>query len=84
MARWIILTLPTAIMSSIIHEPLHRQLFDDKEMKSLGCITRYPRSMQYYNTAILFFRFVGSATMNLFFALFITFGTVRQRDNEQH
>ena len=78
-ARWIIVLLPFMIMGSIMHEPLHRELFDDREMESFWCITRYPRSVQYYNTVILFFHFLGPAAANLFSTLFIIFGTVRQR-----
>jgi hypothetical protein len=78
-ARWIILLLPFVIMGSIIHEPLHRELFDDREMESFWCTTRYSSSLQYYNTVILFFHFLGPAAANLFSALFIIFGTVRQR-----
>ena len=78
-ARWIVLVLPFIILASIIHEPLHRQLFEDREMASFWCVTRYPNSVQYYNTVILFFHFLGPAAANLFSALFIIFGTVRQR-----
>ena len=78
-ARWIIVLLPLVIMGSIIHEPLHRELFDDNEMESFWCITRYSTSVQYYNSVILFFHFLGPATVNLLSALFIIVGTVRQR-----
>jgi hypothetical protein len=44
-ARWTIVALPFAI----IHEPLHRRLFDDEEMEAFWCITRYSTSVQYYN-----------------------------------
>ena len=78
-ARWIILGLPFVIMGSLIHEPLHRQLFDGREMQSVWCITRYSSTVQLYNTIILFFHFLGPFAANLFSALFIIFGTVRQR-----
>ena len=75
----IIVLLPFMIMGSIIHESLHRELFDDKEMESFWCITQYPVSVQYYKTVILFFHFLGPAAANLFSTLFIIFGTGRQR-----
>ena len=78
-ARWVILVLPFIIMASLIHEPLHRQLFDDQEMQSVWCVTRYSSVAQNYNTTILFIHFIGPAAVNLFSALFIIFGTVRQR-----
>ena len=78
-ARCITLLLPFVVMGSIFHEPFHRQLFDDREMESVWCITRYSSSVQQYNTIILFCHFLGPAAANLFSALFIIFGTVRQR-----
>lgn len=82
-ARWVILLLPFFIMGSIIHEPLHRQLFDDTEMHLVWCVTRYSSSQQYYNMIVLFFHFLGPYAANLFSALFIVFGTVHRRSNAQ-
>ena len=82
-ARVSLLTLPCVIMGSIIHEPLHRELFDDRATGLIWCITRYPSSAQDYNTFILFFHFLGPFAANLFSALFIIFGTVRQRSMTQ-
>jgi hypothetical protein len=83
-ARWIIIILPFCIMGSIIHEPLYRKLVGDKPDEDnteryVWCITRYSRSIQDYNAAILFFHLVGPFTANLFSALFIIFGSARQR-----
>ena len=82
-AKGIILALPFVILGSIIHEPLHRKLFDDREMQSFWCVARYPSSVQLYNTIIIFFHFLGPAAANLFSALFIIFGTVHQRSTTQ-
>ena len=82
-AKWVTLLLPFVILASIIHEPLHRQLFDDREMQSVWCVTRYSSAIQNYNTMILFVHFIGPAAVNLFSALFIIFGTVRQRSATQ-
>jgi hypothetical protein len=78
-ARRIILFLPLIVASSILHEPLHRQLFDDKEMHMVWCVTRYSSAVQYYNIFILLFHFFGPTVVNLFSALFIIFGTIRRR-----
>ena len=82
-ARWVILLLPFFIMGSIIHEPLHRELFDDTETHLVWCVTRYSSSAQYYNMIVLFFHFLGPYAANLFSALFIVFGTVHRRSNAQ-
>jgi hypothetical protein len=47
--------------------------------KHVWCLTRYSRSVQEYNTAILFFHLIVPFTANLFSALFIIFGAARQR-----
>jgi hypothetical protein len=113
-ARWMIIILPLCIMSTIIHEPLYRGLFEyeteidradvnrteqyllneletgknwtnasktDEGMiqRHVWCVTAYSRSIQDYNTTILFFHLVGPFIANLFSALFIIFGAARQR-----
>jgi hypothetical protein len=83
-ARWIIILLPFCIIGSIIHEPLNRKLIESKPeqgntQRHVWCMTRYSRSVQDYNTAILFFHLVVPFIANLFSALFIIFGSARQR-----
>jgi hypothetical protein len=97
-ARWIILTLPFCIIATIIHEPLYRNLFkynmpsDETSTNQTGtdiperhiwCVTYYSRSVQDYNTAILFIHLLGPFIANLFSALFIIFGTARRRSVAQ-
>lgn len=84
MARLIVTILPICIMGSIIHELFYRQLFElkteiDKTEISNWCITLYPRSLQYYNTVILFVHLVGPFIINLLSALFIVFGSAWHR-----
>jgi hypothetical protein len=43
------------------------------------CVINYSRSVQDYNTAILFFHLIPPFVANLFWALYIIFGTARQR-----
>jgi hypothetical protein len=83
-ARWIIGILAFCIMSSIIHEPLYRKLFEvktdeDKTETHVWCITRYSPYVQNYNTVILFFHLIAPFIVNLVSALFIIFGSARQR-----
>lgn len=73
LAQWIILSLPLFIMSTLLHEPLHRGLFDN------WCITRYSRFVQDYNTSVLFFHFLTPFFANLFSTLFIVFTVARHR-----
>jgi hypothetical protein len=109
-ASWIIIILPLFVVTSIIHEPIHRNVLEyttekykpiqyehltnestdsDETQKNetekyetenhVLCVTTYSRSVQDYNTAILFFHLVVPFIANLFSALYIIFGTARQR-----
>jgi hypothetical protein len=51
--------------------------------KHVWCVTRYSRSVQNYNTAILFFHLVVPFIANLFSALFIIFGAAQRRSVAQ-
>ncbi|CAF4157840.1 unnamed protein product, partial [Adineta steineri] len=93
-ARWIIFILPFCISATIIHEPLHRNIFEHQlEDRFFGtkvivemhkwCVVNYSRVIQDYNTAILFIHLIGPFIANLFSALFIVFGTARQRSSAQ-
>jgi hypothetical protein len=78
-ARWIIIILPLFIAVSIIHEPLNRDIFDDKDENRFWCVFHYSLSIRIYNTIILIFHFVGPFCANLFSALFIIFRSARRR-----
>ncbi|CAF0757007.1 unnamed protein product [Adineta steineri] len=95
LARWIIFILPFCIIATIIHEPLHRNIFEYpvQEKDTFGepkiieihrwCVINYSSAVQDYNTAILFIHLIGPFIANLFSALFIIFGTARQRSLAQ-
>ena len=52
---------------------------ENRTEKSVWCMTHYSPSVEKYNTVILFFHLIAPFTANLFSALFIVFGTARQR-----
>jgi hypothetical protein len=110
-ARLIIIILAIFIMGTIIHEPLHRDLFqytteryqsgqdvnrinesmeyENWTNKTTGsrylienyviCVISYSRSVEYYNTVILFFHLIVPFIANLFSAFYIIFGTAHRR-----
>jgi hypothetical protein len=94
MARWIIIILPLCIMATFIHEPLYRKLVEykqtenklefNKREKQVWCLTRYSSLVQNYNTTVLFFHLLGPFIVNVFSAVFIIFGTTRQRSTAQN
>ncbi|CAF4324504.1 unnamed protein product, partial [Adineta steineri] len=83
LARLIIFILPFCITATIIHEPLHRDIFEHQVKDDLDktkiiernswCAIQYSRAVQDYNTAILFVHLIGPFIANLFSALFIIF-----------
>ena len=78
-ARWIIRSLPLVIALSIIHEPLHRHLFDDYEAKRIWCVISYSHLIQIYDTVVLFFHFLVPFLCNLSSALGIIFMAAHRR-----
>jgi hypothetical protein len=52
---------------------------EGKTERHVWCLTLYSRSVQQYNTFILFFHLVAPFIINLFSALFIIFVSARQR-----
>ena len=78
-ARWIIFILPISIMISIIHEPLYRDIYDDKDEQRYWCVFHYYPSIEIYNKIIILFHFIGPFSINIFSTLFIIFVGAYQR-----
>ena len=93
MAGWIVLLLPICIMFTLIHEPLHRELFENKDVKDrltinrterqFWCFNRYSSFVHNYNTSVLFLHLFGPCVINLSSAAFIIIGTARHRSTIQ-
>ena len=79
MARWIILLLPLFILGTIFHEPMFRELFEDKEEQCVWCVTSYPRSVQKYNTFILSFHLLAPFSANFISTVLIIIRVARRR-----
>ena len=78
-APWVIVILSILILASIIHEPLYRDLYEDKHEQRFWCVFRYVPSVQIYNTIIILIHFIGPFCINIFSALFIITGGARRR-----
>ncbi|UJR19214.1 hypothetical protein I4U23_022344 [Adineta vaga] len=78
-ARWTILFLPFVIMVSVIHEPIYRNLFEDKYEERRWCLFLYSRSLHTYHVLISLFHLLGPFSANLFSTIFIIIYTARQR-----
>lgn len=55
----------------------------DEMEKHVLCLVSYSHSIQNYNTVVLFFHLIMPFVANLFSALYIIFGTARQRSTAQ-
>lgn len=105
-ARWIVVLLPLFVGMTLIHEPLHRNIFEYETQdydfqeyfnwtnastegmnqtvtytteQHVLCTTRYSIAVQNYNTVVLFFHLIAPFIVNLLSALYIIFGTARQK-----
>jgi hypothetical protein len=78
-ARWTIGALPFIILSSMSHELIYRDLFDDQEERRVWCVLRYSRSIEKYSTVVQLFHFVAPFSANLFSAIFIITNIARRR-----
>ncbi|CAF1493972.1 unnamed protein product [Adineta steineri] len=70
-ARWIVCLLPFLILSSMIYEFIHRDLFDDYEERRVWCVLPYSQSIETYTTIVQYFHFVAPFLANLISAIFI-------------
>ncbi|CAF1254686.1 unnamed protein product [Adineta steineri] len=70
-ARWIICLLPFLILSSMIYEFIHRDLFDDYEERRVWCVVRYSKSIELYTNIVQYFHFIAPFLANLISAIFI-------------
>jgi hypothetical protein len=68
-----------AVKRTVDNETNVNMTDEDTTERYVSCVTRYSRSVQAYNTVILFFHLVAPFVANLFSALFIIFGAARQR-----
>jgi hypothetical protein len=83
LAKKVIFVLPLLILGTIIHEPIHRDLFEDEEEQRTWCVTDYSKYLQEYNSAIVLFHFLIPFIINLFSALFIIISGARRRSAVQ-
>ena len=82
-ARRVIIIVTIVTTVSIIHEPLYRDLYDDKEEQRTWCVTKYSKVLQVYNSTIVLIHFLIPFVINMFSAVFIIITTARQRSISQ-
>jgi len=78
-ARPVILAITLLIVTSLLHDPIHRRLIDDVEEKRTWCLVRSMPGVEIYNTFINIFHFIIPFLLNFVSAISIIAFTARQR-----
>ncbi|CAF1440604.1 unnamed protein product [Rotaria sordida] len=78
-ARWMIGIVLISSLISTIHDPIHRDLMDDKEEQRIWCITRYSKYISIYNSIILLIHFMPPFSINIISTFLVIVTVARQR-----
>jgi hypothetical protein len=82
-AKYVILGLLILMISTTIHDPIHRRLIDDSdengENKRLWCVASYSSNLRIFNSTINIFHFFAPFFINLISAIFLIKSAARQR-----
>lgn len=86
LTKWIILILLLLIITTSIHDPIHRHLLNENntDEQRIWCIIRYSTTLRTYNTITLLFHSFVPLCTNIISALIIIILTARQRNTIQH
>ncbi|CAF0753977.1 unnamed protein product [Adineta ricciae] len=86
MSRWILIGIFILIVSTHIHDPVHRDLADDADIDQLRtwCLAQYSNSMTVYNSFITIFHFLMPFGINILSAIWLIIGLARSHEAVQH
>ncbi|CAF4531078.1 unnamed protein product [Rotaria sp. Silwood1] len=83
LAKYVIISLLILMISTTIHDPLHRRLIDDVdeygENKRIWCIVSYSSSIEVFNSIINVFHFFVPFFINLISTIIIIKSKARQK-----
>ena len=82
-AKWMVAIAPLLVFMSLIHEFIHRELYDDEEEQRIWCIMRYSSSINAYSTFILSFHTITPFLANFFSAILIIVQSARRKAHVQ-
>jgi hypothetical protein len=82
-AKWVILFIFILTISTYIHDPIYRDLIDDKQEQRTWCITSYSSSIQKFDWAINILHFSLPFLINLSTSIIIIISRARIRSNTQ-
>jgi len=78
-AKWIIFGVYLLTLTSYIHDPVHRDLLEDKEEERKWCVIRYSSPMQVFASFINIIHFLVPFSINVIAILFIIILMARQK-----
>jgi hypothetical protein len=84
MARWVILGIIIVTFVSVLHDPIHRELVDDKEEERTWCLVRYSHPLNIYNSAINMVHFLAPFSINIISAVYIITTIAHMRSTAQN
>jgi hypothetical protein len=82
-ARWIITAIVILTMISLIYDPIHRELIDDKEDQRTWCIVRYSSLIRIIDSAVHIFHFMIPFLINLLSPMMIIVNLARTHSNSR-
>ncbi|CAF1112054.1 unnamed protein product [Rotaria sordida] len=80
-AQWVIITIILLATISLIYDPIHRKLIDDKEEQRTWCIVRYSSLIRIFDSTVHIFHFIIPFLINLLSAMMIIINIARTHSN---
>ncbi|CAF4036817.1 unnamed protein product [Adineta steineri] len=80
-AKRMIWVIVLVVAASILHDPIHRRLFDDIEEERTWCILRSTPQLEIYDRFINIFHFLIPFSLNFILAIGIIFYAAKQRSS---
>ena len=77
--RWVFLLLFLFLVSTTIHDPIHRYTIFDEEEERTWCLVRYSPILQHFNSVINIVHFLTPLSVNFIAALLIIIRAARVR-----
>ena len=84
-AKCTLIVLLVLVVGSLVHDPVHRRLIDDRtnDEDRIWCIVSYSSWMRVYDSTVTMIHFLVPVVINIAFALVIIGQSARQRSSTQ-
>ena len=82
-AKWLITIILLVTVGTHIHDPIHRQLIDDREEQRIWCVPKYSSVFKVYDAIFNVIHFSVPFAINCISAMIVILTTARTRSNAQ-